>query len=329
MNQVGGPVICAEQVSGTERRRLYRAERAGEYLRLARGHFIETSAYEDLDEDEKEFARIAAVACCAPRSLVVGRSAALLWELPVVDEPEKRATRKVELGWKGGRTATYGGVRYRSLHSVHLDEAESTDTDFGTVRLSDVLTTSLDLARWSSHRDAVRALDHGIQTEQFTLADIDTRVSELGSVQGIGKIRRAARMASAGSESPAETDAKLMFREIGIPCPLQQVTLTGRRGGTIGREDYFFPNEGLVVAIDGEVKYSLLDPGDDSIRLKEFEQSLEYNRNGLRLVRFSCVDLDSGLAAETMEAFFADDAVPGLAYPDHLWVDEGGPAWRE
>ncbi|HHU66893.1 hypothetical protein [Corynebacterium sp.] len=308
---------------------MYRGELRGEFIRLARGHFIGTSVYEDLDEDEKEVVRIAAHACCAPTTLVVGRSAALLWELPVVDEPEKRATRKVELGAVGGRTSSSGALRYRSLHRVHEDGAETTDTDFGSLRLTDVLTTALDLARWSSLRDSVRSLDLGLQTGQFTFADMDTRVAEMAGVKGISSIRQAARLASEGSESPAETDAKLLFRELGIPRPLQQVVLTGRRGSRIGRVDYFFPDHGLVLEIDGDVKYSLIDPGDNSIRLKEYRQTLEYLRNGLRLMRFSCVDLETGLASETIGAFFSADAAPGLAYPGHLWRAEGGPAWRD
>lgn len=184
MNQVGGPVICTDGASVSERRSMYRGELRGEFIRLARGHFIGTSVYEDLDEDEKEVVRIAAHACCAPTTLVVGRSAALLWELPVVDEPEKRATRKVELGAVGGRTSSSGALRYRSLHRVHEDGAETTDTDFGSLRLTDVLTTALDLARWSSLRDSVRSLDLGLQTGQFTFADMDTRVAEMAGVKG-------------------------------------------------------------------------------------------------------------------------------------------------
>ena len=303
---------------------MYRGELRGEFIRLARGHFIGTSVYEDLDEDEKEVVRIAAHACCAPTTLVVGRSAALLWELPVVDEPEKRATRKVELGAVGGRTSSSGALRYRSLHRVHEDGAETTDTDFGSLRLTDVLTTALDLARWSSLRDSVRSLDLGLQTGQFTCGHGHPRGGD-GRVKGISSI--CGRLA--GLRSRPETDAKLLFRELGIPRPLQQVVLTGRRGSRIGRVDYFFPDHGLVLEIDGDVKYSLIDPGDNSIRLKEYRQTLEYLRNGLRLMRFSCVDLETGLASETIGAFFSADAAPGLAYPGHLWRAEGGPAWRD
>ncbi len=325
MNQVGGPVICADGRTEQERQSLYRRERGGEFLRIAPGHFIETISHGDLDAEEQVLVRIAAFACCAPASVAVGRTAARLWELPILP-PADHGTWRVELGRIGGRTRRTRHVHYRHLSAGHRDHIETTDCGFGTVRVTGVLATALDLARWSSLADAVRVLDHCLREDLFTHEEMERRAGEMHRLQGAAQVGQAVALATASSESPRESEVKVLLRELGAPVPWQQATIRDQRGREIGRVDFFWPELGLIIEFDGDVKYSLLDPGDNSIRLREYAQTLEYLRNGLIPIRFSSADLASGLAAATIAAHLTGGAAQGRPYPDHLWSAET-PAW--
>ncbi|MDO5670886.1 MAG: hypothetical protein Q4G50_12910 [Corynebacterium sp.] len=324
MNKVGGPVISTRRVSGAERKRLHRAAARAEYVRIAPGYLVETQAYDDLDSEEQSLARVAAHADRVENGVVVGRSAALIHGLPVVDPPHLRDARRVEIAKPRGRALRTEHLQHRSLAGAHSRNQETVDTEFGSVQVSDVLTTCLDLARWATLEDAVRCLDHGLAAGLFTLEDVDRRVMELTQVEGIDQIRRAALLATGSSESPQESSLKVILWELGITPPLQQVVVYSRRRVKIGRVDFFFPDLSLIVEYDGKEKYTL-NPGAAD---KEYRQTKEYLRNGLFVIRLTDADLDNGVAAEIIEEFYRPRATNALAYPEHLWVLEGEVAWR-
>lgn len=322
MNQVGGPVISAEGMTAAERRRLYREWKRGVYVRVARGQFVLREEYAELEADEQAVLRIVAHAGNAPKSVVMGRSAALLWEFPIVDSPALLSGYHVELSADRGQSRTSGKakVTHRQLSAQYETAIEETSTEFGSVRVTDALTTALDLARWGSVRESVRALDHGLQEEMFTLADIRTRVAEMSRVHGIAEIRQAALLASVGSESPRETDLKLLLHELGLGVPWQQGDIQSRSGLWIGRVDFFFPEVGLIIEYDGREKY-LLDPANpDATRAKEHRQGEKYRINGLVPLYICDETLRNGTAAGLIADHIEQLRGVVLAYPGHRWA---------
>lgn len=208
MNQVGGPLICTTGAPVSTQRMVYRRWETGDYLRLAPGHFIDARTHHELPATARVWARITAYACTAPKSVVVGNSASLLWGFPEQRSHGQCLRAPVELGRAAGRTEHKGEVHYRALRKDHASRTRRVDTGFGIVRVTDRLSTGLDLARWNTLDDAVHALDHGLQAQWFTLADVDRRVLAMSRIKGIGDIRQAALLASAGSESPGRRNSR-------------------------------------------------------------------------------------------------------------------------
>lgn len=327
MNQVGGPVISTTRATGAERQRIIRGWRNDEYVRLAPGHYIESGQAGDLTREERIRARIVAYACTAPRSAVVGISAAHLWGFPVADSHRALEQQGIELASFVARTRRSGVVRHRRLgRRSHAGSVHSHETDFGTVLVTDALTTALDLSRWATLDDSVRALDYGLAHELFTREEVEQRVVTLGGVKGIADVQLAFQLASAGSESPRETDVKLLLWRMGMPVPWQQAEIRSRRGVWLGRVDFFYPDLGLIIEYDGAGKY-LVDPGDPhSTKAREYDQNEQYRINGLVPVHINDATLRNGIAEELIRDYIASLSVLATPYPDHCW-SAGHLAW--
>lgn len=326
MNQVGGPVISTAQVTEAERQRIIRGCRNDEYVRLAPGHYIESGQFADLGREERIRARISAHACAAPSTVVVGASAAHLWDLPVTGSDEDLERQGIELASFAARSRRSGVVQYRRLGEPHRGCVVARDTGFGTVRVTDAPTTALDLARWGTLDDAVRALDHVLHHELVTWEELAARVGELSGVRGIGTVRQAGRLATAGSESPRETDVKLLLWRMGLPVPWQQADISSRRGVWLGRVDFFFPELGLIIEYDGEGKY-LLDPAEPhTTKAKEYDQNRQYRINGLVPIHINDATLRNGIAGELVRDYVAGLSNLAQPYPDHCWSAQN-PAW--
>lgn len=322
MNRAGGPIICTIGASAGERRRYRRGVENREFTRLAPGHLVETSVLAELGEEERAAAVIVAHAGRAPTAVVVGLSAALLWGFPLTVGSGRGL---VELGTRAGRRHRGSGVLNRALSEGHERHIVEMETRFGTVRVTDPVSTALDLARWSSFPDAVRALDAGLAEGLFTLEEIDRRVVAMSGLQGIDQVKRAALFASPGSESPRESDMKLLLHGLGLPPPLQQVKIFTRRGQWIGRVDFFYPEIGLVIEYDGQAKYGI---HEGAAARKELQQTVTYLINGLCIVRIRKEHLRTGEASEIIGECHRHLTETGRPYPRDCWKG-GVRAWRQ
>lgn len=319
MNQVGGPVIAVKDLTASERQHIIRGWKRDEYIKLAPGYFIEREQYEDLSREDQITARIVAHACSAETTVVVGPSAAHLWQMPVAADNETLARQPVNLASTTMRPRKTTRVRYRKIGRPHEGCVVELSTDFGTVRVTDQLTTALDLARWATLDDAVRALDDGLQQETFTVDGIADRLGEMNRVVGVDKMREAVRLASPGSESPRETDVKLLLWRMGLPAPWQQAVISSRRGVEIARADFFYPALSLVIEYDGEGKYHDPDNGQ-ATKAKEYDQDRTYRMNGIVVLHICDETLRNGTAQELIEQHMVALAGSGQPYPEHLWT---------
>lgn len=321
MNTVGGPVITTAKMSGAERQHIIRGWKNDEYVRLAPGFFMEREQYEDLGREEQMQARVVAYACTAATTVVVGTSAAHLWGFPVDTDNETLCKERIHLASTSMRSRRMARVHYRKIGRSHENSIVEVETDFGTVQVTDALTTALDLARWSTIDQAVRALDHGLQSSLFTRDELTARLKEMAGVTGIETMRQAAGLASIGSESPRETDVKLLLWRMGLPAPRQQANVSSRRNVWIGRVDFFFPELGLIIEYDGDGKYH--DPENaESTKAKEYDQHRDYRMNGLVPIHVCDETLRNGTAADLIERYVAALSLVGQLYPDHLWTAE-------
>jgi very-short-patch-repair endonuclease len=114
----------------------------------------------------------------------------------------------------------------------------------------------VDLARHRPFREAVVLADSAIRQGLTTTAELE---SVLATCRGWPYARRAARaiaVADGDVESVAESLARAVFAEAGLPTPRTQVDIHDRRRRPIGRVDFHFAELGVIVEVDGRLKYA-------------------------------------------------------------------------
>lgn len=112
--------------------------------------------------------------------------------------------------------------------------------------------TAVDIAASRPIADALPVVDHVLHERLVTPAELAAEVA--GVVKGRARAESAVGMGSALSESPAESICRVRFRQLGIREPVQQHVFA-RAGERIAVVDFWFPEQGVVVEVDGRAKY--------------------------------------------------------------------------
>jgi hypothetical protein len=159
--------------------------------------------------------------------------------------------------WPDEVHVTLPRSRYRSrtrglvLHTRPLDPSEAVRS--GPALVTTVPRTVVDVALTGDVRAAVVLTDSALRTGT-TMRDLRQALDVHPTVRG----RRAAELvfdlADGRSGSPAESFARVVFRELGLPEPVlqQEFVVDGRRIIV----DFWFPEQGVVVEVDGRAKYT-------------------------------------------------------------------------
>jgi very-short-patch-repair endonuclease len=151
-----------------------------------------------------------------------------------------------------------------------------------------VLTPALTVADCAFTRplhEAVVVADSALRTCRVSLQELE-RVTEAAAQHPQGRrLRHVLDLVDPASGSVLESLCRLLLVQHGLR-PESQVTLADRLGRTIGRVDFLFRNERLVVECDGRRWH---DPSDARERDRVRDNELE--RAGWRLVRVTWHDV--------------------------------------
>ncbi len=210
---------------------------------------------------------------------VAATSAAWLWELDWLTLPKLDT---VSLAWPpGGSVRKYPGLR---VLSNGLPERHVTVGRAG-LRICTPARTVVDLARTLEFREAVILTESAMRRYGVTGADLEGVLDDF--VRWPGKLRaaRVVDFVDGRTESVAESLARCVFAEIGLPAPGLQVKI-GDAEGVFARVDFYFEKFRTIVEIDGKVKY--YDP-DEAFREKVREDRLR--EAGYEVVRFTWAEL--------------------------------------
>jgi hypothetical protein len=220
----------------------------GAFVRLVRGVYVSAEDWVRLDGRDRHRARVAAVSpMLGPDRVVSHASAAALHGWPMLHESGDRVdVAKFE--------RTRADRRGKAL-IVH----PRTPGPVVRVRLLDQIVpvtapevAAADLARSTSLRDAVVPLDHalriGLRREAIRA------VLDAGRDRGHTRAVTALDLADPRSDSVGESLARVVLHEIGAPTPVLQHRFRSARGEE-AFVDFWFPDAGVVVEFDGEVKY--------------------------------------------------------------------------
>ncbi len=145
------------------------------------------------------------------------------------------------------RSGTRGLVLHtRPVPSAHLVE-------HGGVRFTSVARTVADIALLGDVRTAVVVADAALRAG-VERASIVQALGGTAKDRGRAVATRAVELADPRSGSAAESLARVVFREMGLPKPvLQQPFVVGGRRYEV---DFWFPEQGVIVEVDGRAKYT-------------------------------------------------------------------------
>ena len=113
--------------------------------------------------------------------------------------------------------------------------------------------TIVDVAATQPALRSVPAIDHVLRQGLASVADLSRELAAVDP-KGHSRAKAALAMGSPLSGSPAESIGRVRFRQVGAPDPVQQQEFT-RPGERRVVVDFWFPDQGVVVEVDGRAKY--------------------------------------------------------------------------
>lgn len=260
--------VAEQQRMTSGARSLQRRHLDGELVRVRAGAYIDSAAWNQLEYEQRELLRIAAVVGSRRGGgILFGESAALVLGLPLIGRP-------------GGRVHLLSGTRAAPPNGRdvvwHRNTVPSSSIiEVGGFLVTDVERTLLDLSRNVPFLDAISAVDRGIR-RRFTTAGVrledgslrwtSARVLEGASrehlveslarspgTRGVALARRTIGFADARAASPGESISRAQIHLHGFPPPVLQAEFAREDGVDI--TDFDWPDFGICGEFDGKVKY--------------------------------------------------------------------------
>lgn len=182
----------------------------------------------------------AAAHIVVPGAVVSGRSAAVLWGVPLAgpDDP-------VELTVPRGTTVCRLpglAVRRRNLDPAHLTRRRG-------VRTTTPEVTAVDLARSGSLDEAVVLFDRFVAARIAVLPALRERAGRAAG-PGSRQAREAAALADGLAGSPQETRLRLLLHRSGLPRPVAQHVVRDV-SGFVARVDFAWPELEIALEYEG------------------------------------------------------------------------------
>ena len=252
--------------------------RAGDLVRVRAGAFVEGSRHRECDTVTRHLFEARAVARSLGRSYAVSHlSAVATLGLPVVIT-DLGPVHVSQVGRGKSR-------RDRRLH-VHAAVLASDTAVRGGVLVVRPALAVVQTASCNGLRAGLIAADAALARGLVTAGNL------AGALASPGHARQSARvveMADGRSESPGESWSRLVFAGLALPAPELQAEIRDGRGDLVGRVDFLFREQRVIVEFDGRVKYEGADGRDALFREKRREDALR--SIGYQVVRLTWRDL--------------------------------------
>jgi hypothetical protein len=222
-----------------------RAVRNGALIRVGHGAFVTRAAWEQANRRERHVARATAAHTVAPRTVVSHASAAIVHGLPWIVPVPERVTVIDPCRHTGQRTR----FTDKAAGAAQCERAVLV----GELPLTSLVDTVVDVALRYDRGRALAVAD-AVLRRGVPRAALDAELAARGSVRAHRRARQVLELSSGASESAGESITHLAMRDVGCPDPVQQHEFRDALG-LIGRVDFWFPDQGVVVEFDGLVKY--------------------------------------------------------------------------
>lgn len=293
--------------------RLSQAVRAGRIERLRQGVYVVPGTTDDFSDDS--VVSRAALECerfmhVGVPAVIGGRTAALLWGIPVIDPPGRTHDRACEIVIPEDHPVKYGRREGLFIHHFVLPDSHRDVTDQG-IAVTSPIRTAIDVSRGMPAAFAVVSLSAALRVElnrrhsphaqlsAHALTDLaqDHRerdlllqslrgvLHDMGSSRGLRGARAAAGWADPRLESGLESLSWGRMAEAELIMPVPQSAIQGF-SGRLYRGDFEWLRFGIVGEADGAIKYH-----DSEALWKEKERHLDIERTGRRIIRWTFAEM--------------------------------------
>lgn len=161
---------------------------------------------------------------------------------------------------QAGKPSSIGFGKDTRVHNRALGPEETMTID--RVRVTTLERTVIDCCLTMHYRQALILTDHALRLGA-SLSKLLAEAETLQTHRGIRTLRKVLRNANGRSESPGETLARDLMRELLIEMPELQLWIPSRLGRY--RADFAWPQRRLILEFDGKGKYFHYRPTDEAI----------------------------------------------------------------
>lgn len=329
-------IINARELSAGDRKALTRKLKRSEVIQVAKGFYTDPHLWHELGKTyqgqlTQQLGRIVLTARSSGNALVVGKSAALIHQLP---GKTGRLSQTIELGRFGwGQKNNSPTQKWRQIPAPHRANVELKRTQFGNVWVSGLLDTCRDLSLWHPLEDAVVATEYALNKGLLDWQEWLDSEAGLKCRHGARQARQTYKLITPWSESPRESELKIAMWQAGLPAPYQQATIYDDTGRIIGRPD-FLHEEGIASEYDGADKYG--ETFHEALHAFQKERTREaaIQGHGIHFIRINAINYRDGSAVQHIQTLLntSRDRARTLGttpqLPRHRWSSPG-KAWRD
>lgn len=140
-------------------------------------------------------------------------------------------------------------------------------------------------------------------------------------------VNRVLDHATYGSESPAESYMRGLLITAGFPRFIQQANIFNEKGEWIGRVDFLLPEYGLIIEVDGEIKYRGEDIDTQEVLRKERRRENRLANEGYRVIRITWREMESREALDIIAA--ALKALPKGSLTPRGFAEQAPGIWAD
>ncbi|MET3452341.1 hypothetical protein [Curtobacterium sp. 1544] len=249
------PLIRTGGHPSAERRALQRQVHRGELVAIRPGVLARPEHLEGLRPEHHHLLLLRATAPTIHPPVEISHwSAAAVHGLPYIGGPPDRVNVSDPRRSRGETTALLRVHVPTGSSSSRWDGLPPTTTAvFAGAPVTSLVRTLIDVASTVDLIDAVPMIDAALYDRRVLPAMLHDELAARPT-RGSDKAAVAVGMGSAASGSPAESVCRVRFRQLGVPDPVQQHVFA-RPGERTAIVDFWFPEHGVVVEVDGRAKY--------------------------------------------------------------------------
>ncbi len=269
----------AEQL-GYSRAEVVRLRAAGEMAGLRRGIYLNGPLPEETSNRHLTAAAAALLAVEGDDAVLAHRTAAIAWGFDWLRAPDLASV------WLAQPRGLHAVRKYPGLHiwPATLPAHHLTHTATG-LPVTSVARTVVDLARHYTFRESMVLAESALRRKLTTVDELHRIAADCVGWPYSRRVARVLAHADGTTESVAESLARAIFVEVGLPKPRTQV-LIGDDGVKLARLDFLF-GTWVAVPVDGREKYEK-NPDE---RWREKRQEDRLREIGHEVVRLIWADL--------------------------------------